>query len=252
YEIRLTETTLNRPLQMPHIRIIGDAHGKLNARPKPKERNYRNLFPRSPYGARGRGRNYLNLIQGACYSVQVGDLGFDYSALADVDPRRHRVVAGNHDNVSGAPAHFLGDFGAHSFPLEEGSFSFFFVRGAYSVDRPQRVEGVDWWPNEELEESQFAKVVAAFAERRPRVIISHDCPAEIVPQVATTPLKLEPSRTNRLLQMCWETHSPDLWIFGHHHRNWRARFGATDFICLGELGYIDFDEQVALISDAPK
>ncbi len=114
---------------MPHIRIIGDVHGRIVARPKPRERNYRNLFPGSPYAARGhRDRNYKNLIQSATYSVQVGDLGFDYSALIGIDPTKHRVVAGNHDLLPSLAEHFLGDFGMHSFPIRNGEFSFFFVR----------------------------------------------------------------------------------------------------------------------------
>ena len=36
----------------PHIRIIGDVHGKIAARSKRKERNLHDLFPGSPYQAR--------------------------------------------------------------------------------------------------------------------------------------------------------------------------------------------------------
>ena len=32
-----------------------------------------------------------------------------------------------------------------------------------------------------------------------------------------------------------------LWLFGHHHRDWRYREGETLFVCVGELSYVDID-----------
>jgi len=32
------------------------------------------------------------------YIVQIGDLGFDFSTLDNVDPNKFKVVCGNHDN----------------------------------------------------------------------------------------------------------------------------------------------------------
>ena len=124
----------------PHIRIIGDVHGRLTPRPKQKQRNVRDLFPKSPQQARAfRARSYLELIEPARYSVQVGDLAIDYSPLAKVDSESHRAIAGNHDNLVEAPPQFLGDFGMHSFPLATGEFRFFFLRGARSLDYRRRV-----------------------------------------------------------------------------------------------------------------
>lgn len=239
---------------MPHIRIIGDVHGRLVARARTRERNYRDQFPRSPFEARGnRGRNYKNLIESALYSVQVGDLASDYSLLRDVDPLRHRVVAGNHDNLPELTPHFLGDFGASSFPLKVGEFSFFFIRGARSVDSHRRSRGINWWPEEEqLTDSAAGEALVAYERAAPAIMISHDCPSEIVPLVATTELKLNPSPTNVLLQACFETHRPSMWLFGHHHRNWRQAVKGTEFICLGELAYFDFDERGNPVFHVPR
>ena len=46
-------------MRKPYIRVIGDCHGLIKNRPT--------------------GRSYKNLINGIPYSIQVGDLGFDYS-----------------------------------------------------------------------------------------------------------------------------------------------------------------------------
>ncbi|MCA9178183.1 MAG: metallophosphoesterase [Planctomycetales bacterium] len=230
----------------PHIRIIGDVHGRIAARPKRKERNVRDLFPRSPYSTRAdrdRGRNYLQLIARSTYSIQVGDLGLDYDHLCDVDPAFHRVIAGNHDNLTNLTSHFLGDFGVHSIPLQSGSFDFFFIRGAQSLHIDRLTAGVNWWPDEELTETQVNAAMAHYDSVRPRLVISHDCPTEIVSLVASIAVTSEPSRSNSLLQSCFDMHAPSMWIFGHHHRNWSFHHqSGTNFVCVGQLAYFDFDD----------
>lgn len=238
----------------PHIRIIGDVHGQIAVRPKRRERNVRDTFPRSPLQVqRETKRNYLELIEPASYSVQLGDLGFDYAPLAGVDPSRHRVIAGNHDNLPNVTPHFLGDFGMHTIPLRTGAFEFFFVRGARSVDIDRRIEGISWWADEELDDSRAAAALERYESRRPGIVISHDCPTEIVPAVATIDGDVVPSRTTRLLQDCLEVHAPKLWLFGHHHRNWSFRHPCgTTFVCVGTLSYFDFDEYGALMFEIPR
>ncbi len=240
--------------ERPHIRIIGDVHGRIAARPKRKERNVRDLLPRSPYQARSdRGRNYLNLIEPSTYSVQIGDFGLDYNRLSDVDPALHRILAGNHDNMPNLTSHFLGDFGLQSIPLQSGSFKFFFARGAHSVDIDCRTEGVNWWPDEELNDAQLDAALAQYDSIVPQIVISHDCPSEIVPLVATINVTTKPSKTNKLLQSCLDLHAPSLWIFGHHHRNWSFHHQqGTKFVCIGQLGYFDFDETGSAMFDVPR
>ncbi len=151
----------------PYIRIIGDVHGRIAAPPLRKERNVRDLFPGSPYRARSeRKRNYLQLVEQAKYSVQIGDLGFDYSSLADVDPAFHFAIAGNHDNLRNLTPHFLGEFGFHSIPLPRATFDFFFLRGAQSIDADRRDEGVNWWPDEELSDDQMESAYGQYESLR--------------------------------------------------------------------------------------
>ena len=223
-----------------YIRIIGDCHGNLTHRKK--------------------GRSYKNLIQKIPYSVQLGDLSLDYSGLKNIDAVQHRVIAGNHDNYDQLTPHFLGDFGFHAFPLPEGEFRFFFIRGAYSIDKAMRIPGRSWWHNEELDWEQGYKLIPIFQSEKPEIVLSHDCPQEVFMHlIYDAPYKMpgnySTSRTSALLQNCFEAHKPKLWIFGHHHKQWRKQIKGTTFICLDgdmsqwghEIGFVDFNQEGKLL-----
>lgn len=234
---------------MPHIRVIGDVHGFINR------------------GAvrYGRTRNYINLIQPAAYSVQLGDFGlipFVYTEaqrpvpefiLGKVDSQRHKVVLGNHENYDVQVPHYLGDFGRHSIPLREGSFDFFYVRGAYSIDKKDRLLGISWWPQEELDWEQGNAALQEYTAMKPRTVFTHDCPEEIIYYMGKIPVgTFHPSRTHQYLQAMVEQHRPELWVFGHHHVNWVGEYKGTVFMCLSELSYIDFDEDGHLLTRRPQ
>lgn len=209
---------------LPHIRLIGDIHNHMS--------------------------EYFALIRGIPYTVQLGDLSFNYSPIATLDPKRHRVVLGNHDNYDNPPVHSLGDSGISSFPLKNGEFKFFFVRGGFSIDSWRRIEGRNWWEHkEQLNWQQSNSCVEAWAATKPEIVLSHDCPAFLVPQVVTNEGKLDSSHTGRLLEKLWSIHQPKLWVFGHHHQNKVINVGDTKFMALSgtshwgrKAGYVDIDE----------
>ena len=83
------------------------------------------------------------------YTVQLGDFGFNYETLLNVDPKNHVFVGGNHDNyekVKNVP-NYLGDFGQM---VNFNGLDFFYYRGAYSIDRQYRTIGIDWWAEEQV------------------------------------------------------------------------------------------------------
>ncbi len=224
---------------MTRLRIIGDVHAQID---------HDNLFLR---GA----RPYFEIIADTSYSVQVGDMGDGETyaqLLANVDASRHAFFPGNHDHYNCLPPHSLGDFGAVCW----GGVDFFFVRGAASSDREKLVRlGRElgrtlWFEQEELTDDQMRAAEQQFLASRPRIVLSHDAPTEIArfawqharqfgqpnPEAV-----FRPSRTNAFLMRLWEQHRPRLWVFGHHHRDWRYRENDTWFVCVGELAYVDID-----------
>jgi len=207
----------------PFLRIIGDVHGKME--------------------------DYLVLAGAAEYSIQVGDMGFEYHALTRfLEPDKHKVLGGNHDNyelfegrfINQTP-HFLGDYGVHTIP-EFGEF--FFVRGGYSIDKGNRQEGLDWWPGEQLTYTQGMAALEKYKEVKPDVMITHECPSSVIELVSGFKtwdgIPIRPSMTANLLEAMWDAHQPKLWLFGHHHKDFYMTLRGTSFRCLKELGYVDF------------
>lgn len=193
------------------MRIIGDVHGKHT--------------------------EYLKVIRDVQYSVQVGDFGFNYNCLHSVDSNCHKIIGGNHDNydVIGSCPNNLGDFGETTLD----NINFFFVRGELSVDKQWRTEGVSWWRAEELTQDQMNAATKVYQDSKPSLMITHGCPEEALPFFLTNPSKAKPSNTTRFLQVLFEIHRPDMWIFGHHHKNETLQVGNCKFICLNELNFLD-------------
>lgn len=225
------------------LRIIGDVHGH--------------------YG------KYLDLIKSVPYSLQVGDLGFDYSCLDEIDPTCHRVLAGNHDNYTRQPCrsckgdnctacqgkgyifseqtpHFLGDYGVWNVPDFQ---PIFFVRGAWSIDWQYRIPGVSWWEDEEISYSQGMKALELYSRLKPSFVVTHTAPSGVIPKIPFERLfgnKVYTTRTETLLQQLYDLHQPETWLFGHFHVDWDCVIRhpstgkETKFICLDELSYRDF------------
>jgi predicted phosphodiesterase len=177
--------------------------------------------------------SYLNIATACDATVQVGDFGFDYSVLNGMDPDLHKINGGNHDNyneIINIP-YYLGDYGISNV----GGVEFFFVRGERSVDAQIRTENVNWWRNEELDMAAGYAAIEAYSTAKPEIVISHGCPAEMIPFFVTNPAKYHPSRTSQLLDAMWNVYKPKLWVFGHHHKSETLKVGNTTFRCLNEL-----------------
>lgn len=210
------------------MRIIGDCHGKF--------------------------RQYFHLIKDVEYSVQVGDFGFEqaYEFLKQmVNPEKHKIVLGNHDDYDyikkhGLP-HNLGDYGV----TNHGGHTFYYCRGAFSIDCKARLRnesewGKTYWPEEELPYFALYAALKLYEYSKPNLVITHDCPQSIVDMVGhedtvrafgwEVPLK---TVTQQALQSMFEVHQPKMWVFGHYHTSKRFTINGTEFICLSELEYID-------------
>ena len=213
------------------MKIIGDVHGKIN--------------------------EYLAIVEKAENepTIQLGDMGvgfeawskpllnypFKFKEMKGVScvlpelPSHHRFFRGNHDNPLKCWNHpnYLGDFGIFTFCHNP---EFFYIAGGYSVDWKWRVAGKSWWPNEQLTADQMNKCYDLYAQTKPGIVISHECPESVVNFFYTNQDKLDDkSDTAAFLQKLWETHKPNLWVFGHHHRDDEIVVDKTRFVCLNEL-----------------
>lgn len=167
------------------------------------------------------------------YIVQVGDLGFSYDTLDNIDPNKFKIVSGNHDNMDKIIhiSHYLGDYG---FTTLNG-ISFFFYRGAYSIDRQYRTIGIDYWANEENNIDTFMKARDLYREIKPDIFLAHDCPDFMVPQYIGPHARRYENITGWALGELYKIHQPKLFIHGHYHVSKTTMYGETKFICLNEL-----------------
>ncbi len=167
------------------------------------------------------------------YTVQLGDFGFKYDTLQNVDSTRHLILPGNHDNYNDCynHSHFLGDYGYTSLNRIE----FFYYRGAYSIDRQYRTVGIDWWEQEQVSIDQFMKARELYRQSKPRIVITHDCPQNIASMMLIPNQRIYENTTGWALQELLNIHEPEYWFFGHWHQSRTIAYGQTKFTCLNEL-----------------
>lgn len=192
-------------MEANELMLIGDVHGKLD--------------------------EYWKLLQGfKGESIQVGDFGFKKHHqwhMENIDSEKHKVLFGNHDSTDFlTTTHSLGNW---SYCEKRKLMT---VRGAFSIDRINRTEGVDWWANEELNYMEFQEVLDAYIKYKPNVVISHDCPHSVRHSLFGITDK---SITSNGLEGMFSYHQPKLWVFGHHHQSKDVNIKGTRFICLAEL-----------------
>lgn len=182
---------------------------------------------------------YANIARDRDYTLQIGDLGFKYGCLEDLDPERHKIVAGNHDNYDILPSlpHYLGDWGFHTL----GGTEFFFLRGAYSIDRDSRTIGLDWWSQEEIPIEAFMEARTFYRELKPKIVITHTCPESLAPAFLNPRYshRVHVTKTGWMLDELFNSHQPELWVFGHFHMSKTIMEGRTRFTCLDELETLD-------------
>lgn len=184
--------------------IIGDVHGKVH--------------------------DFEKLVCNQISSVQLGDFGFKKSHdwfMENMDLENNKILFGNHDFYPYLYEKYsLFDYDFNS------SKNMFFVRGANSIDKQLRTEGLDWFSNEEISYSKFQEIIEDYESKKPRIVISHDCPQVVRQSLFGIN---EKSTTSNGLQAMFEIHQPDLWIFGHHHKSKNVKIETTNFRCLAEL-----------------
>lgn len=101
--------------------------------------------------------------------------------------------------------------------------------GAYSVDRQWRTQGKDWWPEEEVEKGDVARLAAA---GQLDVLLTHDVPMNfpgLQGQFELSPGELEQAnRTRNLLQEAVDLLKPRHVFCGHWHQRSAGQLDHSD------------------------
>jgi len=228
---------------MPKLRLIGDVHGFYDA--------------------------YIPIAEEADYSIQVGDMGFSYAPLINMDYKRHKFIGGNHDNydeyyekystfnkandkyIESSPV-LKGKWGICDFgTANHGGLDFFFVRGGFSIDWRMRLNSYfrggmkTYWDNEELCLEDMEMCLAEYKKTKPDFVISHEAPRSVSKRVGNNEILMRfgynpetfSTRTGELLEAMFQAHQPKYWRFGHFHRSWSDDINGTNFRCLNELEF---------------
>lgn len=172
-------------------------------------------------------------------TIQIGDFGFkqhhDLFKLY-INSDNNKILFGNHDYYPYKyEKHSLGDWG-----ILNNTESTFFIRGAHSIDWKFRIEGLDWFKDEEFTYKEYDNCFTDYLKYKPKIVITHDCPNDVILHIYNG-INKYPNSTNTFFQTLFENHKPDLWIFGHHHISLDVIINGTRFVCLSELEHKDFE-----------
>lgn len=208
------------------VRIIGDVHGKFD--------------------------RYEKLIADVPFSLQLGDMGVGFKKLVgdEVVPLRnpsfdkmskgkHLFIRGNHDNPEVCKQ--------QKYYIPDGTYldnKIFCLGGATSIDKKYRIEGISWWRDEELSWEELDPIVNSYIELKPQMVCTHECPQSLANEILSAFNKTkinDYSNTREALEIMFHKHQPKFWFFGHWHHSIKVKRGSTEFTCLNELEYEDFN-----------
>lgn len=144
---------------------------------------------------------------------------------------------------------FFGDNGAlHTFIDDEGyEHTVLFMGGGLSIDKHLRVEGMTWWPQEQMSNEEYMKIFELVKDKKIDIVVSHTCPQFIVDQrfedltQGYDNAKLEDNTQVQLAHLWYNLkHTPKLWVFGHWHSfTMSIMFDNTMFVGLADRGSDD-------------
>ncbi len=179
---------------------------------------------------------YIPILDDCEESVQVGDygIGFRPNPTLHFDAKKHRFIRGNHDDPLRCQSEINWIADGHT---ERGMM---FVGGASSIDKELRTPYLDWWPEEQLSVDELEVMLEKYKQTKPRIMVTHECP-NTVTHYFGKPIMPDMSRTRNYLEQMFYWHQPEIWVFGHWHKNLDRVINGTRFICLDCFHYIDIE-----------
>ncbi len=187
-------------------------------------------------------------------TIQIGDFGIGFGQgdywLKSVSEFHelggHRFIRGNHDHpeLCKTMPSYIPD------GTVEGDVMF--IGGAWSIDNPdappgwlKRTENYDWWSDEQCSDEEFELMFETYKRVKPRVMITHDCPAKVSYQMfwesGIIRGPVYPNRTSAWFDKFIDAHQPEEWYAGHWHQTMQYKHGNTKFMCIGILDFVDVE-----------
>lgn len=200
---------------MDELLIIGDVHASQTNDKFDRYQSILELYPNAK-------------------SIQVGDFGFQWAHrkhLKEIDNTKHKINFGNHDCTD--YLHELHSTGNYTYLPDWNLCTF---RGASSIDRSNRLEGVTWWHDEEMSYAELQDGIDFIITMKPDIIVSHDIPQSVLRNMFDH--FPETSRTRQALDILFNEYQPKFWFFGHYHQNKILTVNKCVFQCIAELNYI--------------
>ena len=182
-------------------------------------------------------------------SIQVGDFGIgfggpywhDRTNEFHTETPQHTFIRGNHDDPQKCKTEMVGY-------IPDGSIKgeVMFIGGAWSIDNGHRTQGVNWWKDEECSYEEYQTFIDIYAQIKPKVMITHDAPLSVTKQMFIDHGKAfsktqHKTLTGSALEVMFEIHQPEIWMFGHWHHTEQMTINGTNFQCVGENDFIDVD-----------
>lgn len=217
------------------ITFIGDVHGKTDQYQKKLRQKYT--------GQR---------------TFQLGDMGIGFSGTPGLhkdimNSGDHKWIRGNHDDPAKCrelvDRGYAGEYGY----IED--LNLFHLGGAFSIDYLWRVPGRSWWPDEELSYPELGKALDLYIQKKSRYVATHEAPTAAatwlltaaVPGFRNEKLDCGKSRTSIALQMMFDEHKPEEWVFGHYHISKSFEWKGTKFTCINELDVYTITDEPPIV-----
>jgi len=108
-----------------------------------------------------------------------------------------------------------------------------FIGGAYSIDKNQRTERVDWFHEETISNKDYDK---AISHEKIDIVISHTAPEYFAPDLMNGNMAKIYDPSCKALNGIFDKYKPPLWYFGHWHFYKEAVFKGCYWTCLNYVG----------------
>lgn len=180
------------------------------------------IFIGDVHGQYGR---YFQLCKKYRQTIQLGDLGSNYSMIESNLPISHKFIWGNHDYLYEAEAckNFIPDGTTVRDMMFIGGADHFVHK-----ERLKKTPGLDW-----------VNIRDKYEQARPRIMVTHDCPST-AGRLMDRWGDYIPDRFSSFFDELFQIHQPEYWVFGHWHqsRSFLAdgcRFRCVDILEVFEL-----------------